>query len=77
MYNLSFFGQFLFVQTFVLYNWILQKKIQFLQICNLFADSKSRVHELFNDVSFVMFGHQTWDLEGGSNRPLPLGYPSF
>ena len=31
MYNLSFFGQF-FLQTFLLYNWILQKKFQFLQI---------------------------------------------
>ena len=62
MYNLSFFGQF-----FLLYNWILPKKIQFLQICKFFADSKSKVQELSNDVSFVIFGHQTWDLEGGSN----------
>jgi len=29
-----------------------------------FADSKSRAQELTNDVSFVIFGHQTWDLEG-------------
>ena len=32
-----------------------------------FADSKSRGQELSNDVSVVIFGHQTWDLEGGSN----------
>jgi len=31
------------------------------------ADSKSRAQELSNDVSFVIFGHKTWDLEGGSN----------
>ena len=30
-----------------------------------FADSKSKAQELSNDVSFVIFGHQTWDLEGG------------
>ena len=29
-----------------------------------FADSKSRAQELSNDVSFVIFGHKTWDLEG-------------
>ena len=34
---------------------------------NFFADSKSRAQELSNDVSFVIFGHKTWDLEGGSN----------
>ena len=27
--------------------------------------SKSRAQELSNDVSFVIFGHQTWDLEEG------------
>ena len=41
------------------------KKFQFLQICKFFADSKSRAQELYNDVSFVIFGHKTWDLEGG------------
>ena len=38
-----------FLQTFLLYNWI-------LQIYNFFADSKSRVQELSNDVFFVIFG---------------------
>ena len=36
-----------------------------MQICNFFADSKRRAQELSIDVSFVVFGHQTWDLEGG------------
>ena len=26
-----------------------------------FADSKSRAQELSNDISFAIFGHQTWD----------------
>ena len=32
----------------------------FLQFFFFFADLK----ELSNDASFVIFGHQTWDLEG-------------
>ena len=70
------------LQTFLLYNWILQQKNLFLQICYFFADSKSRAQELSNDVSFVIFGHQTWDLEGGGGqidpqqRILVLKYPS-
>ena len=36
-----------------------------------FADSKSTAQELSNDVSFVIFGHQTWDLEGGGFDPSP------
>ena len=36
-----------------------------------FACSKSRAQELSNDVSFVIFGHQTWDLEGGQIDPPP------
>ena len=67
MYNLTFFGQ-LFLQTFLLYNWILQKKqLNFCKFANFFADSKSTAQELSNDVSFVIFGDQTWDLEGGLN----------
>ena len=54
------------LQTFLLYNWILQKKIfNFGKFANFFADSKSRAQELSNDVSIVIFRHQTWDLEGG------------
>ena len=35
-------------------------------------DSKSRAQELSNDVSFVVFGHQTLGLEGGG--PTYLGF---
>ena len=37
----------------------------------IFADSKSRAQELSNDVSFVIFGHQTWDLERGGKLTPP------
>ena len=55
-----------------------KKKFYFCKFTNFFADSKSRAQELFNDVSFVIFGHQTWDLEGeGVNlTPFPA-YPGF
>ena len=43
------------------------KKFNFCKFANFFADSLSRAEELSNDVSFVIFEHQTWDLEGGSN----------
>ena len=47
--------------------------------CNVivFADSKSRAQELSNDVSFVIFGHQTWDLERGGVKLTPPAYPGF
>ena len=41
------------------------KKFNYCKFANILADSKSRAQELSNDVSFVIFGHQTWDLEGG------------
>ena len=47
------------------------KKFNFCKFANFFADSKSRVQELSNDVSFVIFGHQTWDLEGGGGKIDP------
>ena len=57
-----------FLQTFLLYfTGFCDKKFNFCKFANFFEDSKSRAQELFNDVSFVIFGHQTWDLEGGSN----------
>ena len=43
----------------------------------IFADSKSRVIKLSNDVSFVIFGHQTWDLEGGGQNDPPPAYTGF
>ena len=67
MYILSFFGIF-FLQIFSLYNWILPKKSIFANLQFFFADFKSRAQELSNDVSFVIFGHQTWDLEGGTSN---------
>ena len=59
MYNFSFFGLIFFLQTYR------DKKFNFANLQIFFADSKSRAQELSNDVSFVIFGHQTWDLEGG------------
>ena len=44
------------------------KKFNFCKFANFFADSKSRAQELSNDVSFVRFGHKTWDLEGGGSN---------
>ena len=57
-----------FLQTFLQYNWILRLKNSIFAIANFFADSKSRGQELSNDVSFVIFGHQTWDFEGGGSN---------
>jgi len=81
MYNFSFFGQIFFCKRFYYITGFCDKKFNFCKFANLFADSKSRAQELSNDVSFVIFGHQTWDLEGGSNWPLPqhilvFKYPS-
>ena len=69
MYNLSLFGHFVFCKHFSYITEFCKKKSIFanLLISNFFADSKSRAFQLSNDVSFVIFGHQTWDLEGGSN----------
>ena len=41
------------------------------------ADSKSRAQELSNDVSFVISGHQTWDLEGGGSNPPSISWVSI
>ena len=57
-----------FLQTFLLYKCILRLKNSIFAIANFFADSKSRGQELSNDVSFVIFGHQTWDFEGGGSN---------
>ena len=60
------FGDF-FVQIFVLYKWILQPKNLFTNFQNLifFADCNSKAQEFIYDVSIVIFGYQTWDLEMG------------
>ena len=51
------------------------KIFNFCKSANFFADSKSKAQEISNDVSFVIFGHQTLNLEGGGqNDPA---YPGF
>ena len=57
------------------------KKFKFCKFANFFADSKSKAQELSNDVSFVIFRHQTWDLQGGVKLTPPqhilvFKYPS-
>ena len=67
MYNFLFFGLFFFANIFTISGFC-SKKLNFCEFANYFADSKSRAQELSNDVSFVIFGHQTWDLEGGGSN---------
>ena len=72
MYNISFFGQFFSCKHFYYITGFCDKKINFCKFAIFLADSKSRAQELSNDVSFVIFGNQTWDLEGGgANWPPP------
>ena len=59
MYILSFFGHFFVANIFS----FCQKESKF---AIFFADSKSKV-----DASIVIFGHQTWDLEGGGVKLIP------
>ena len=77
MYNLSFFGQIFFCEHFYYITGFCDKKFNFCKLGHFFADSKSRAQELLNDVSFVIFGHQTWDLEGGGKIDPPPTYPGF
>ena len=70
MYILSLFGQFIFCKHFYFITGFCKKNSIFANL-QFFADSKSRVQELSNDVSFVIFGHQTWDLEGGGVKLTP------
>ena len=63
MYILLFCAEF-FLEKFLLL-------LDFAKKFN-FSDSKSRAQELSNDVSFFIFGHQPWDLEGeGQIGPPP------
>jgi len=64
MCNFSFFGQIFICKHFYYIIGFWDKKFNFCKFANFYADSKSRAQELFNDVSFVIFGHKTWDLEG-------------
>jgi hypothetical protein len=69
MYNLSFFGQIFFCKHFYYKTGFCDKKFNFRKFAIFFfADSKSRAQELSNDVSFVIFGHKTWNLEGGGSN---------
>ena len=71
MYNFSLFGQIFFCKHFYYITGFCDKNFNFCKFANVFADSKSRAQELSNDVSFVIFGHQTCDIEGGANWPPP------
>ena len=72
-----FFDKF-FCKHFYYITGFCDKKFNFCKFANFFADSKSRAYELSNDVSFVIFGHQTWDLEGGGGQiDPPPAYPGF
>ena len=71
MYNLSFFGQIFFCKHFYYKTGFCVKKFNFRKFAIFFADSKSRAQELSNDVAFVIFGHKTWDLEGGGQNDPP------
>ena len=60
-----------FLQTFYYISGFCDKKFNFCKFATFFADSKSRAQELSNDVSFVIFGHKTWDLWGGGQIDPP------
>ena len=66
MYNFSFFGHILLTNIFTIK--LDFAKFNFCKFTIFFADSKRRAQDLSNDVSFVIFGHQTWDLEGGGGQ---------
>ena len=66
-----FLDNFFFCKHFYYKTGFCDKKFNFRKFANFFADSKSRVQELSNDVSFVIFGHQTWDLEGWGVKLTP------
>ena len=72
MYNLLFFVEFFFEKIFNIKLDFAKKKSSIFANLQFFAYSKSRVQELSKDVSFVIFGHQTWDLE----PILVFKYPS-
>ena len=68
VYFFSFFGQIFFANIFTIQlDFALKNSI--LQI--FFSDSNSKAQELSNDVSFVIFGRKTWDLEGGGGQIDP------
>ena len=70
MYILSIFGQLFFCKHFNYLTGFCKKK-KIWKFANVFADSKGRAQELSNDVLFVIFGLQTWDLERGVKLTPP------
>ena len=64
----SYFGQHFFCKLFYNITGFCDKKFIFCKFANSFADPKSRAQKLSNDASFVIFGHKTWDLEGGRSN---------
>ena len=60
-----FLDKFFFANIFTIKLDFALKNSFFANLQIFCADSKSRAQELSNDVSFVIFGHKTWDLEGG------------
>ena len=60
-----------------MYNFSFFGQIFFCKFAIFFADSKSSAQVLSNDISFVIFGYQTWDLEGGGGKFTPPAYPGF
>ena len=61
-----------FCKHFYYINGFCDKKFDFCKFANSFADSKSRAQVLSNDVSFVIFGHKTWDLSWFSSTPAGI-----
>ena len=66
-----FLDKFFFENIFTIYLDFAIKISIFANLQIFFADIKSRAQELSNDVSFAIFGHQTWDLEGGGQIDPP------
>ena len=60
-----------FCKKFYFITGFCDKKFYFCKVAIFIADYKSRAQELSNDVSFFIFGHQTWDLEGGGQFDPP------
>ena len=52
-----------------LFKDVIFKYLDLAEMSERFKDSESRAQDLSNDVSFVIFGHQTWDC-------LVFKYPS-
>ena len=76
-----FLDKFFFANIFTIKLDFAIKNSIFANLQIFLADSKSRAQELSNDVSFVIFGHKTWDLEGGGQIDPPqhilvFKYPS-